>query len=489
MTTDARGPSLADAMAGGGWLRAALLCAGVWLHAADSLLVATMMPTAIADIGGLPYLSWTVALYVLGSILAGAATGLVSLRLGLRNAMALAALVYALGCLLSAAAPDMATMLAGRLLQGLGGGLMVALSHVGVTRLFPAPLWPQLLALVARVWGASALVGPLVGGLFAEAGLWRGGFLAFAGQALLLAVAIPLVLRNEAPEAGQAEPMPWRRLAVLSAGLLAILWAGVRVDPLQAVPLVAAGIALLLLAFRMDGRAGQDGRPACGRAGAGRLFPRAPLHPRRVWGQGYAMILTLSAASIAYIVYGPLLMERLYGTGPLLAGFMVALEALAWTATAILFANAAARWERLLIRGGAVAITLSLLGFALTVPDGPLWVLAPWALLAGGGFGACWGFVIRRVVESLPPAERERASAAAPTMQILGYAIGAAFCGMVANMNGLDSGTVTLDAARKVGFWVFAAFLPVALLGLAAAWRLSADPPQPAAATPRSAGA
>ena len=44
--------SLMAAMAGGGWLRAALLCAGVWLHAADSLLVATMMPTAIAEIGG-----------------------------------------------------------------------------------------------------------------------------------------------------------------------------------------------------------------------------------------------------------------------------------------------------------------------------------------------------------------------------------------------------------------------------------------------------
>lgn len=467
-----KGPGLAAAMAEGGWLRAALLCAGVWLHAADSLLVATLMPTAIGEIGGLAYISWTLALYVLGSILAGAATGLLAVRLGLRNAMALAALLYALGCAVSALAPDMAFMLAGRLLQGLGGGCMVALSHVGVTRLFPARLWPQLLALVAAVWGISALVGPLIGGLFAEAGLWRGGFWAFAGQALLLAVAIPLVLKDVPRQEGLAERLPWRRITVLSAGILAILWAGVRPDLLQALLLAAAGAALLVLAFRLDHR------------GVARLFPQAALHPGRPWGLGYGMILFLAGASISYIVYGPLLMETLFGARPLLAGFLVALEALAWTATAILFANAAPRWEKPLIRGGALAITLSLPGFALTMPEGPLWAIAPWAVLAGGGFGACWGFIIRRIVESLPESERERAAAGAPTMQILGYAVGAALAGMIANMNGLDSGIPTPAAARDAAFWVFAAFIPVALVGLAAAWRLAgrAPIPRPAAA-------
>ena len=458
--------SLMAAMAGGGWLRAALLCAGVWLHAADSLLVATMMPTAIAEIGGLAYISWTVALYVLGSIVAGAASGLLSLRLGLRNAMAMAALVYALGCAVSALAPDMAGMLAGRLLQGLGGGWMVALSHVGVTRLFPAALWPQLLALVAGVWGASALVGPLVGGAFAEAGMWRGGFWTFAGQALLLAIAIPLALPREATQdasASTAARLPWWRLAILCGGLLAVLWAGVRGEPWQAAVLALAGIGLLAWSYRADHRAGED-----------RMLPRAALHPGRSWGLGYVMILTLSAASVAYTVYGPLLMETLYGTRPLLAGFLVALEAVAWTIAAILFANAQPRWEPWLIRGGALAITFSVPAFALVMPAGPVWLLAPCAVLAGAGFGACWGFVIRRIVESLPEAERERASAAAPTIQILGYAIGAALCGLVANLCGLDSMAATVAASQTAAFWVFAAFVPVALAGLVAAWRLAA---------------
>ena len=51
-----------------------------------------------------------------------------------------------------------------------GGGAMLALSYVGVSLLFPEPLWPRILALVSGVWGVSALVGPLVGGVLASVG-------------------------------------------------------------------------------------------------------------------------------------------------------------------------------------------------------------------------------------------------------------------------------------------------------------------------------
>jgi len=112
------------------------VCLGVWLHAADALVATTVMPSAIAEIGGLPYIYWTIALYELGSIIAGAVTGVGVVALGLRTAMMASALVYALGCAASALAPSMTVMLVGRLVQGLGGGAMLALSYVGVTLVF-----------------------------------------------------------------------------------------------------------------------------------------------------------------------------------------------------------------------------------------------------------------------------------------------------------------------------------------------------------------
>src|SRR3546814_1860646 len=130
--------------------------------------------------------------------------------------MVLAALLYGVGCVASGLAPDMAVMLVGRLLQGLGGGGMVALSHVGVTQLFPAKSWPRMLAFISAVWGVSALVGPLIGGLFATAGIWRGAFWAFGAQALVVALIVPLILKRRPRDARIPEILPWRRLAVLS---------------------------------------------------------------------------------------------------------------------------------------------------------------------------------------------------------------------------------------------------------------------------------
>jgi MFS family permease len=443
-----------------GWAPVTVLCLGVWLHAADSLLAATVMPSAVAEIGGLAFIYWAIALYQLGSIVAGAVTATLAIRLGLRTAMAAAALIYAIGCAASALAPDIGTMLLGRLLQGVGGGWMLALSHLGITQLFPASAWPQLLALVSGVWGISALVGPLIGGVFATAGHWRGAFWAFGAQAVVLAAAAPAMAAPSSMRATAAARLPWLRVLVLSAGVLAILGGGVQAEIGRALALAVLGLALLAVALRLDATA-ED-----------RLLPPRPLDLRRRWGTGYVLVLSLSAATVSLTVYGPFLMETLFDATPLVAGFMIAIESVSWTIAAIAFAGAAPRLEPILIRSGAVAITAGIAGFAVVMPDGPVAALVPWAVLQGAGFGMCWAFVMRRIVESVPPAERERAASAMPTLQILGYAVGAAVSGIVANALGLAT-EPTLPEVARAAFWIFAAFLPLAALGVTSAWRLA----------------
>lgn len=448
------------------WAAATVLCVGVWLHAADALMAATIMPTAVRDIGGLEYIYWTVALYELGSIVIGAATGLLAIRLGIRLGMVLAALLYGVGCVASALAPDMGVMLAGRLLQGLGGGGMVALSHVGVTQLFPAKSWPRLLAFMSAVWGVSALVGPLIGGLFATAGIWRGAFWAFALQAVVVAVLVPLILKPRAPDGRVADALPWRRLAVLSGGILVVLAAGVQKQWLLAVLCLAVGGLLLWATLRLEARASV------------RLFPRNPLSPRSPWGAGYLMVLFLCFATISFGTYGALFMETLHGTTPLMAGFVLALESVAWTITAVAFAGAGPKTEPWLIRGGALAIAVGLAGLMVAMPQGPVEALLPWAFLQGAGFGACWSFLIRRLVQSVPESDRERASSSVPTLQRLGYALGAAGAGIVVNLTGLAP-DVSRDVVETASFWVFAAFLPAAAAGVWAAWKVSGRPAVP----------
>src|SRR5690242_3005790 len=103
--------------------RFALLCAGVWLHAADSLITATAVPAIVADIGGVAYVAWTIALYQIGAIVAGTGAAMACDRHGLKRVTLAVALVYGVGCVVAALAPNMPTLLAARLVQGIGGGM------------------------------------------------------------------------------------------------------------------------------------------------------------------------------------------------------------------------------------------------------------------------------------------------------------------------------------------------------------------------------
>jgi MFS family permease len=174
--------------------RFALLCLGIWLNAADTLVTATIMPSVAREIGGYQYFGWSVAAYLMGSIVAGACSGKLSIAMGLRRATVVAGIVYAVGCAMSAAAPEFVTFIVGRLVQGLGAGAVVALCYVAITALFPEDLWPRVYAAVAGVWGGATLLGPLIGGLFAEAGFWRGTFWLFVAQAVIFVAAVALML-------------------------------------------------------------------------------------------------------------------------------------------------------------------------------------------------------------------------------------------------------------------------------------------------------
>src|SRR6186713_1245622 len=105
MTSAARdlSNSWADLLGEGRLPRFALICLGVWLNAADSLVTATIMPSVGAELGGYAYFSWATAGYFVGAILAGASAGRLSEVFGLRLATALAGLVMTVGCVMSAA--------------------------------------------------------------------------------------------------------------------------------------------------------------------------------------------------------------------------------------------------------------------------------------------------------------------------------------------------------------------------------------------------
>jgi len=68
--------------------------------------------------------------------------------------------------------------------EGCAAGWVIGLVYVALAVLFPGRHLPRVFALLTSVWGVATFAGPLVGGLFADAGSWRGVFWLFAGQAV-----------------------------------------------------------------------------------------------------------------------------------------------------------------------------------------------------------------------------------------------------------------------------------------------------------------
>jgi MFS family permease len=452
--------SWADVLAEGRSPRFALICLGVWLNAADSLVTATIMPSVGRSLGGYPYFGWATAGYLLGSVLAGASSGVLALRFGLRSATAAAALLYALGCALSAMAPEIFTFLAGRILQGISGGWVVGLCSVAIGLLFANRLLPRVYSAISSVWGIAVLIGPMLGGLFADAGSWRVVFWLFAIQGAAVAVAAQLMLpAAETPDAEHA--VAWRQLGLIALGVTLIALADLAGDFALTAVLTGSGVAVFLLVLRLDGRSDV------------RLLPRGSSDLRTAHGAGYVTMFLMNAAAMGLPVYGPAVLQTLRGLSALVAGYVVGAEALFWTAAALPVSGLVGSWPGRLIRAGVATFLVGLMTCAMVFNDSHLAVVVLASGLVGCGFGLSWSFISQRILGDLTGKERAIGGAGIATVRLTGAAAGSAMAAAVANLAGFANG-FSVPAALSAGVWVFAAALPVAGLACLTAWRLGA---------------
>ncbi|RST48285.1 MFS transporter [Variovorax sp. DXTD-1] len=446
-----------------GW-RAVALTGGVALHAVNVHIVTTVLPSVVAEIGGLDWYAWSTTLFVVGSIIGATLSVRLLAALGPRGACLAALAAFTAGSIGCALAPAMPWLLAGRTVQGVGGGLLAALSYGLIQLVFAPRLWPRAVALVSGMWGVATLCGPAVGGLFAQAGHWRWAFWSLLPLAALQALLVAVQLR---PAAGvrHVRPAGMPRIPALQIGLLAVsvlLIAASEFAPAlawQAVGL-AAGLGLGVAATRVDGRA------------AVRLLPTGAYAVRTPMGAIYAGVVLLMIGTTTEI-FVPYFLQLLHGHSPLLAGYLTAAMAGGWSAGSLLSSGRSGTGADRMLRVGPVACALGLAALAVLMPaHGRLAAGAETLLVAialgavGLGVGIGWPHLVTRVMSLAPPGQEGLASASITTVQLYGMAVGAAVAGLVANAAGLTApGGVV--GARSAAFWLFASF---ALAPALAAW-------------------
>ena len=160
-----------------------VLAGGVALYATNEFLTISLLPSAVADIGGQRFYAWVTTVYLVASVVAATTVSAVLARMGPRWAYISGLGVFGLGSLLCAMAPTMELLLVGRVVQGAAGGLLAGLGYGVINSALPPSLWTKASALVSAMWGVGTLVGPAAGGLFAQFSSWRWAFGVLVGLA------------------------------------------------------------------------------------------------------------------------------------------------------------------------------------------------------------------------------------------------------------------------------------------------------------------
>ncbi|HKV18691.1 MAG TPA: MFS transporter [Mycobacterium sp.] len=438
---------------------ATLLAGGVGLYATNEFLTISLLPSTVADIGGGKFYAWVITVYLVGSVVAAAAVNPLLVRFGPRASYLMTLAVFGVGTLGCALAPTMELLLVARTVQGAAGGMLAGLGYAVINAALPNWLWTRASALVSAMWGVSVIIGPAMGGIFAQFGIWRWAFGSLAVMTVAMAALVPGAL--PARESGGPRPavlrIPLWSLLLLGTAALVISVAGVQRAAVATFSLLAAGAGLVALFLFVDRRTSAS------------VLPRTAFAPGPLKWM-YVTVGLLMAATMVDM-YVPLFAQHLAGMAPAAAGFFGAVLAIGWTTSEI--ASASASRVRTIVRLVAAAPLVMALGLALgaAVLGRPLsWpLLVAWAVglfVAGCGVGIAWPHLSAWIMGAVDdPVEAGTAAAAINTVQLICGAFGAGLAGVVVNIT--EGGDMV--AAR----WLFTVFAVMAAAGMWASYRAS----------------
>jgi MFS family permease len=447
------------------------LVSTITLVAFESLAVITIMPVVSRDLDGLSLYGWVTSAFFLGTVAGIVLAGDDADRSGPARPFTIGLALFAGGLTVAACAPTMATLVAARMLQGLGGGAITAVAYAAIGRAYPESLHPRMFAVLSTAWVTPGLGGPAVAALVAEHVGWRWVFGGLVPLVLVTSMMIigtlrslgrpprvdPLADRDARPRAGS--PLTAARAGVpltaairVSAGA-GLLLAGLTSRSLWGVPMIVTGV---LVGFG----------PLRGLLPAGTLRAR-PGMPAAVAARGPLTFAFFGAATFV-----PLCVTSVRGESTALAGLAVSTSTVCWTAASWTQARLAARRTRrdLVTAGFAalvtgLAVTATLLISAVPLPVG----IAGWGL-AGFGIGLAYSPIAALVLAASPPERKGAASVAIQLTDNLGIALGAGVSGVAVAASQAATGAVTAGIAVT-----FAMTCAAGLLGICLARRLPAQ--------------
>ncbi len=396
----------------------------LFLSSMGQTVVTTALPIIVGELGGLDQMAWVITAYLLAATVAAPVFGKLGDLYGRKRVLQAGIGVFLAGSLISALAPSIWMLVAGRYVQGLGGGGLIVVSMATIADVVPPRQRGRYQGLLGSVFALSTVVGPLVGGFMVQHFHWSWMFLINLPLGLLAFTVLVTVLRHSPP---RARP----RIDFLGAALLAsTLSLAVVIASLGGNPLPWGGpVMLLLIAGAVASLAGflvTESRAA---------EPILPLRLFRI--NNFVVCNTVGAitgvAMFGTITFVPMFMQVVKGMSPAASGLFIFPMMAGMITASTLAGQVMSRTGR--YRLMPVLSTMLLAGamalLATLRPETPLPQIALYLAMAGVGIGPVMGVGVTAIQNAVPVSMIGVGTASANMFRLIGGSLGTALFGAI----------------------------------------------------------
>jgi EmrB/QacA subfamily drug resistance transporter len=424
-----------------------------FLIAIDSTILATAVPTIVAELGGFAQFPWLFSIYLLAQAASVPVYAKLCDTVGRKPMMIAGIGLFLAGSVASAMAWNMTALIVFRAVQGLGAGAIMPVSMTIAGDIYTVRERATAQAYLASVWAISSVAGPTLGGLFAQFLSWRWIF--WVNVPLSLLALVMLVRAYHERFERQRRRIDVAGATLLTSALVLLVlgvleggqgWAW---GSWQSIGCFGLG-GVLLVAFALVERRAAD-----------------PVLAPWVFGSRVVVTTSLAALGVGAVLIGltsfvPTFLESTAGATPLLAGLAVAALSLGWSLSGAL---AGRFYLRIGFRATAmIGSVLAVVGAVLLVSfaSAPSLVLTAVAcFVVGLGLGLIANPVLIAVQSSVDLRRRGVVSGTNMLARSVGSSVGVAVYGAVANAVIGASGGAQHPAAVQAGS--IAVFIGVAI--------------------------
>ena len=394
----------------------------MFMSAIEGTIVATAMPSIVAELGGFSYFSWVFSAFLL--------------------AQAVTIPIYGK---LAEMAETMTTLITFRLIQGIGAGAVQPIATTIIGDIFSLTERAKVQGYTASVWGISAVIGPALGAIFVQYLHWSWIFWVNIPLGILSIVGMKLFLHESIEKRNhEIDYVGSALIFVAVSSLMIILIQGGVAWPwlsLKIMGLLAVTVIVFILFIRQEQMA------------------KEPIMPLSIWRDKLITLSNLATLTTGIVMIGvttfvPTFVQGVLGQSPLVAGFALAFMSIGWPIASSLSGSIMLKYGFRItaISGGLFLIVGSVLLLSLKQSVAWYWV-AGGSFLIGVGMGLTRTVFIVAIQNSVDWQLRGVATASNMFMSILGNTIGAGLLAGILNshmLNYLSQRAATLNLPVSV---------------------------------------